>query len=162
VNPRPIAELLRVAVLPFAALSADPADAYFSDGLTDETIAQIGLLRPRRVAVVARLSSMMFKGSLRSTREVGELLLAPYVVEGSTRREGNRVRIIVRLVDAAAETHIWSEVYERVFRGPERSAPQATDALSIQAEVGESIARALAEALGNETGFNFRRATLEN
>jgi len=128
---------LRLAVLPFSNLSDDSAQEYFSDGLTEEMIAQLGTLCRGRVGVLARWSSMVFKGSLQRAREVGEALRADYLLEGSVRREGARLRITARLIETREETQLWSETYER----------PVTDYLSVQTEVATQIARSLAMEL---------------
>ena len=127
----------RLAVLPFSNLSDDSTQEYFSDGLTEELIAQLGTLCRGRVGVLARWSSMVFKGSLQRAREVGEALRADYLLEGSVRREGGRVRITARLIETREETQLWSETYER----------DMTEYLSVQAEVTARIARSLAMEL---------------
>ena len=128
---------LRLAVLPFSNLSDDSAQEYFSDGLTEEMIAQLGTLCRGRVGVLARWSSMVFKGSLQRAREVGEALRADYLLEGSVRREGSRLRITARLIETREETQLWSETYER----------GVTDYLSVQTEVATRIAASLAMEL---------------
>ena len=133
----PHAPQLRLAVLPFSNLSDDSAQEYFSDGLTEEMIAQLGTLCRGRIGVLARWSSMVFKGSLQRAREVGEALRADYLLEGSVRREGARVRITARLIETRDETQLWSETYERAM----------TDYLSVQTEVATRIARSLAMEL---------------
>jgi TolB-like protein len=127
----------RLAVLPFANLSGDPAQEYFSDGLTEEMILQLGRLGRGRIAVISRSSSTVFKGSVRRAREIGEVLRADYLLEGSVRREADRVRITARLVETASEAHLWTDVYERNLK----------DCLSVQAEVAARIARSLAVEL---------------
>jgi TolB-like protein/Tfp pilus assembly protein PilF len=129
--------LVRLAVLPFDNLGRDAEQEYFSDGLTEEMISQLGSLCRGRIGVIARWSSMAFKGSPMRSREIGEALKVQYLLEGSVRREGDRVRITARLVEAAAETHLWSEAYERAL----------TDCLSVQADVAARIARSLAMEL---------------
>ena len=134
----PAAVRPRLAVLPFADLmTADAAQEYFSDGLTEEMIAQLGTLCGGRIGVIARWSSMVFKGTTCRAREIGEALRADYLLEGSVRREGDRVRITARLIETAGETHLWSETYER----------QLGDTLSVQADVAARIARSLATEL---------------
>jgi len=128
---------LRLAVLPFANLSEDPAQDYFSDGLTEEMIAQLGSVARGRIAVVARWSSMVFKGTTRRACEIGETLRVDYLVEGSVRCVGDRVRITARLVETLGETHLWSDVYER----------ELTDCLAVQTDVATRIARSLAMEL---------------
>jgi TolB-like protein/lipoprotein NlpI len=128
---------VRLAVLPFSNMSEEIGQEYFTDGLTEEMIAQLGQLCRGRVGVIARWSSMMFKETHLRAREVGQALKADYLLEGSVRREGDRVRITARLVEAAAETHLWAETYER----------QLGDCLSVQADVAARIAQSLAVEL---------------
>jgi TolB-like protein len=127
----------RLAVLPFTNLSGDPGQEYFSDGLTEEMILQLGRLGRGRIAVISRSSSNVFKGSGRRAREIGEVLRADYLLEGSVRREADRVRITAQLVETRSEAHMWTDVYERSL----------TDCLSVQAEVAARIARSLAVEL---------------
>ena len=128
----------RLAVLPFSNLSEDPAQEYFSDGLTEEMISQLGGLCRGRIGVLARWSSMVFKGTSRSAREIGEALRADYLLEGSVRREGDRVRVTARLIETEGETQLWSDTYER----------NLTDCLLVQSDVAAHIARSLAFELG--------------
>jgi TolB-like protein/Tfp pilus assembly protein PilF len=132
----PLLPRVRLAVLPFDNLG-EPSQEYFADGLTEELIAQLGGVCRGRVGVIARWSSMVFKGSERRAREIGEALRADYLLEGSVRREGERVRITARLVDTSDETHLWSETYDR----------HLTDCLAVQTEVTARIARSLAAEL---------------
>ena len=128
---------VRLVVLPFSNLSDDSSQEYFSDGLTEELIAQLGPLCRGQVGIIARWSSMFFKGSLQRAREIGDALNAEYLLEGSTRRDGSRVRITARLVEAATEAHLWSETYER----------STADWLSVQADVAGRVARSLMREL---------------
>jgi TolB-like protein/Flp pilus assembly protein TadD len=128
---------LRLVVLPFSNLSDDSSQEYFSDGLTEELIAQLGPLCRGQVGIIGRWSSMFFKGSLQRAREIGEALSAEYLLEGSTRRDGSRVRITARLVEAATETQLWSDTYER----------GTADWLSVQADVAGRVARSLMREL---------------
>jgi TolB-like protein/Tfp pilus assembly protein PilF len=123
---------IRLAVLPFANLSQEAE--YFTDGLTDEMISQLGQRCRGRVGVVARWSSMVFKGTTERAAEIGRTLRANYLLEGGVRREGDRVRITARLIETAGETQLWTETYER----------HLTDCLSVQAEVAARIAESLA------------------
>ena len=124
----------RLAVLPFTNSGGEAGQEYFSEGLTEEMITQLGRLGRGRIGVIARWSSMAFKGGTRRAREIGEALRADYLLEGSVRREGDRVRITAWLVETSSETHLWTDVYER----------HLTDCLSVQAEVAARIARSLA------------------
>jgi len=128
---------VRLAVLPFSNLSDDSSQEYFSDGLTEELIAQLGPLCRGQVGIIARWSSMFFKGTLQRAREIGEALRADYLLEGSTRREGSRVRITVRLIETMSEAHLWSETYDR----------NISDWLSVQADVAGRVARSLLREL---------------
>ena len=129
-----------MAVLPFTCLGDEQGQEYFTDGLTEEMIAQLGRLCRGRIGVIARQSSMAFKGTTRGAREIGQALRAGYLLEGSVRREGDRVRITARLVETAGETNLWVETYER----------HLTDCLSVQAEVAARIAQSLAMELAPE------------
>jgi len=128
---------VRLAVLPFSNLSDDSSQEYFSDGLTEELIAQLGPLCRGQVSIIARWSSMFFKGSLQRACEIGEALHAEYLLEGSTRRDGSRVRITVRLIETASESEVWSETFDR----------NVSDWLSVQADVAGRVARSLMREL---------------
>jgi TolB-like protein/Tfp pilus assembly protein PilF len=135
---RPIAApLTRLVVLPFTNLSEDSSHEYFADGLTEELIAQLGPLCRGKVGVIARWSSMVYKGSLQRAREIGEALRADHLLEGSVRRDGSRVRIIARLIETTSESELWSKTYERT----------ADDWLAVQADVASLVARSLIQEL---------------
>ncbi len=131
----------RLVVLPFTNLSDDPAQEYFSDGLTEELIAQLGAIGRGRVGVIARWSSMTFKGTSQRARAIGEMLRAHYLLEGSVRQEDDRIRITARLIEAESETQIWSDSYERDLSDC-CSVPSGR--LSVQTDVASCVARALA------------------
>ncbi len=135
-DPSPRAKL-RLMVLPFADLSEGREHRYFADGLTEEMIAQLGHLCQDRIGVISRASSMSFKDSNRRARDIGETLQVDYLLEGSARREGDRVRITARLVETASETHLWVETYES----------HLADYLSVQTDVAARIAQSLAMEL---------------
>jgi TolB-like protein/Tfp pilus assembly protein PilF len=130
----------RLAVLPFTNLSDDPAQEYFSDGLTEELIAQLGAVCRGRIGVIARWSSMSFKGTSQRARAIGETLRANYLLEGSVRHEDQRVRITARLIETASETQIWSDSYERDISD---CCSVTSGRLSIQTDVASRVARAL-------------------
>src|SRR5688572_14439852 len=127
---------VRLAVLPFSNLS-DAAQEYFSDGLTEEMISQLGRQCRGRIGILARWSSMTFKHTALRVREIGDALQADYVLEGSVRRDGDRARITARLVETCTETQLWSETYER----------HLVDCLTVQTDVAAQIARSLATEL---------------
>jgi serine/threonine-protein kinase len=120
-----------LAVLPFVNLSEEPANEYFSDGLTEELIDALTKVEGLRVA--ARGSSFQFKGKARDIREIGRQLNAGAVVEGSVRKSGDRLRITAQLVNAADGYHLWSQTYERELK----------DIFAIQEEIARSIVNAL-------------------
>jgi adenylate cyclase len=99
-----------IAVLPFINLSGDPGQEYFSEGLTEDIITELS--RFRSLLVVARNSSFTFKGKTVDVKEVGRKLGARYVVEGSVRRAGNRIRITAQLLDSTSGSHLWAERYD--------------------------------------------------
>ena len=118
-----------LAVLPFENLSGDHEQEYFSDGLTEEMIMQLSRLNPQRLGVIARTSAMMFKGTKKRIVEIGEDLGVDYILEGSVRRSGTRVRISAQLILVAEETHAWAKNYERSLG----------DVLKLQSEVARRV-----------------------
>lgn len=119
-----------LAILPFDNLSGDPGQEYFSDGLTEETIMQLGRMAPHRMGVIARTSSMAYKRSGKSIRQIGEELGVDYVLEGSVRREADRVRVTAQLIRVKDQIHLWA----KNFDSPQQSI------LDIHGEVGTAIA----------------------
>jgi adenylate cyclase len=124
-----------VAVLPFSNLSQDPAQEYFSDGVTEDLIT--GLSKVSGLFVIARNSVFTYKGKAVKVRDVGRDLGVRYVLEGGVQRAGSRVRITAQLVDATTGYHIWAERYDREVR----------DVFALQDEVTQQIIRALAVKL---------------
>jgi TolB-like protein/DNA-binding winged helix-turn-helix (wHTH) protein/Flp pilus assembly protein TadD len=139
---------MTIAVLPFTNLSGDPEQDYFSDGFTEEMIAEIGTLEPGRLAVIGRTTSMLYKGAGKSIGQIGQELGVMYLLEGSVRRAGQRVRITAQLVNAHDMTNLWGDSYER----------DVGDVLTIQSDVARQIARALALALDPAGSDADRRA----
>jgi TolB-like protein len=126
--PPPLPDKPSVAVLPFENLSGDPEQQYFSDGITEDII--IELSRFRSLFVIARNSSFAFKGRSLKVQDIARELGVAYIVEGSVRRAGERVRINAQLVDAATGNHLWAERYERDMR----------DIFALQDEVARAVA----------------------
>jgi len=129
-----------LAVLPFENLSRDPEQEFFSDGLTEEMIAQVGKLNRDRLTVVARSSVAKYKGSNLAAKEIGKELKADYLVQGSVRRWSDRVRITVQLIQAQNQTDLWTESYDRELK----------DLLAVQDSVVQSIASEIHIALTDE------------
>ncbi len=111
--PAPPISALSIAVLPFANLTGDPNDEYFSDGLADELLHVLAKIKGLRVA--ARTSAFSFKGKSATITEIGRLLNVATLLEGSIRKSGNRVRISVQLVKVEDGFHLWSETYDRTL-----------------------------------------------
>ncbi len=130
-DPRP-----SIAVLPFADMSREGDQEYFSDGITEEISNTLAGIRNLRVS--ARTSAFAYKGVQRDLRQVGEELSVAYLLEGSVRKEGDRLRITVQLIDASSDAHLWSEQYDRTL----------DDVFAIQTEIAEAIAEALRVSLG--------------
>jgi len=128
-----------LAVLPFANLTGDASQDYFSDGLTEEMISRLGNLDPARLAVIARTSVMHYKGSQASLDQIGRELGVEYVVEGSVRRDANNVRITAQLIRTRDQTHIWARQYDRELRS----------LLALQAEIATEIADEVQLTLSN-------------
>src|SRR5713101_776659 len=126
----------RIAILPFANISPDPGDEYFSDGMTDELIAVLSKISGLRV--VARTSAMRFKGEKVTANRIGQELKVGSLVEGSVRKSKNRVRITVQLVDTQSEEDLWTETYDRDLQ----------DIFSVQSDIAQQVAKALELRLG--------------
>ncbi|HEX2113497.1 MAG TPA: adenylate/guanylate cyclase domain-containing protein [Alphaproteobacteria bacterium] len=139
-----------VAVLPFDNMSGDAAQVYFSDGITEDVITELS--RFRELTVIARNSSFSFRGQSVDVREVGRTLGAGYVVEGSVRRAGNRVRVTAQLVDAATGAHLWAERYDRAVE----------DVFAIQEEIARGIVATVAQRISEETEAAARRRLPQN
>lgn len=118
------------AVLPFENLSGDPQQEYFSDGLTEEMISRLGQLEPQRLGVIARTSSIQYKGTKKRIDQIGKELGVDYILEGTVRHEGERVRVSAQLIQVKDQTHLWAHSYEGELR----------DILSLQGEVAQAIA----------------------
>jgi TolB-like protein/cytochrome c-type biogenesis protein CcmH/NrfG len=107
----PLPDKPSIAVLPFNNMSGDPEQEYFSDGITEDIITELS--RFRSLFVIARNSSFYYKGQSPKVQDVGRELGVRYVVEGSVRKAGNRVRVTAQLVEAASGNHLWAERYDR-------------------------------------------------
>lgn len=124
---------VRIAVLPFENLSGDSSQEFLSDGFTEETIGRLGQLYANDLGVIARTSSMAYKGTRKGVDEIANELQVEYVVEGSLRLDGDRLLVTAQLIRTADQTHVWANTYDRGAR----------DVLQIQREVVRSIAEAV-------------------
>ncbi|HET8824940.1 MAG TPA: winged helix-turn-helix domain-containing protein [Terriglobales bacterium] len=141
-----------LAILPFENLSGDPSQEYFSDGLTEETIMRLGQMAPDRLGVIARTSSMAYKRTDKSIRKIGEELGVDYILEGSVRRESDRVRVTAQLIRVQDQIHLWAENFDR----PPHSM------LDIHGEVGAAIASQVRIKLTAEEKSQLKGARHEN
>ena len=133
----PLPDRPSIAVLPFANLSGDPEQEYFSDGVADDIITELS--RDRALFVIARNSSFTYRGRSIDVKQVGRELGVRYVVEGSVRRDGGRVRVTAQLIDATTGSHVWAERYDRALE----------HVFEVQDEIAEAVARAIRPAVGN-------------
>jgi TolB-like protein/Tfp pilus assembly protein PilF len=140
-----------LAVLPFENIGGDPDQEYFSDGLTEELITQLGRLDPLRLGVIARTSAMAYKRTRKSVDEIGRELGVHYVLEGSVRSAGGRIRIAAQLVQVRDQTHLWAEAYER----------HLADLLSVQAELACAVAREIGVLLAPPGPDGRRRGAID-
>jgi TolB-like protein/Tfp pilus assembly protein PilF len=127
-----------IAVLPFENMSTDPENEYFSDGVTDDIIAQLSKISALKV--ISRTSTMQYKKTSKKIASVAEELGVSVILEGSVRRAGSRVRIVAHLVDPRTEKHLWGETFDR----------QLSDVFEVQSEVAQQISGALSAALSTE------------
>ncbi len=125
-----------VAVLPFTNMSGEPEQGYFSDGITEDIIT--GLSRFRELFVIARNSAFTYKGRAVNVQDVGRELGVGYIVEGSVRKAGNRVRVTAQLIEAATGSHVWAERYDR----------ELEDIFAVQDDITETVVATLAGRLG--------------
>jgi TolB-like protein/tetratricopeptide (TPR) repeat protein len=134
-----------IAVLPFTNMSGDPEQEYFSDGISEDIITALSKLR--WFFVIARNSSFVYKGKAVHMKQVAEELGVGYVVEGSVRKNGDRVRITAQLNDVSTGSHIWAERYDR----------DLADVFAVQDEITESIVAAIEPQLYAAENFRARR-----
>jgi TolB-like protein/tetratricopeptide (TPR) repeat protein len=125
---------LKLAVLPFTNMGSDPEQEYFSDGLTEELIVELSRLDPHRIGVIARMSVMKYRHTTPTVDRVLQELDADYILVGSVRRSGSRVRITTQLIETREGTHLGAEIYER----------ELADIFSVQSDVARHVSRWLA------------------
>ncbi|MDQ6608927.1 MAG: hypothetical protein M3Y85_03810 [Bacteroidota bacterium] len=130
INLKPVSRN-SIAVLPFANMSSDPEQEYFSDGLTEEIISDLS--RVNKLLVISRSSIMTFKGTQKKIKEIAGEMNVRYILEGSVRKAGNNLRITAQLINADSDSHIWSEKYNGTLE----------DVFDIQEKVSRSIVNAL-------------------
>ncbi|MGC2301291.1 MAG: tetratricopeptide repeat protein [Acidobacteriaceae bacterium] len=129
-----------LAVLPFENLTGDAGQEYFSDGMTEEMIAQLGELDPQHLGVIARTSVMHYKNGKPSLEQIGRELGVQYVLEGSVRRDADKVRITAQLIQMKDQSHLWSRRYDSELKST----------LALQSEIAQQIAGEIQLALGRD------------
>jgi TolB-like protein/DNA-binding winged helix-turn-helix (wHTH) protein/Flp pilus assembly protein TadD len=134
---------ITVAVLPFENLTGDAGQEYLSDGLTEEMIAQIGRLDPEHLGVIARTSVMHYKRGQVQLDQIGRELGVQYVLEGSLRRDADKVRITAQFVQTKDQTPVWSREYDR----------ELSSLLALQGEIAQEIADEIRLSLGPSRPF---------
>jgi adenylate cyclase len=155
-QPLAILDKPSIAVLPFENMSGDPEQEYFADGMVEDIIT--GLSRSKSLFVIARTSSFIYKGKAVDIKRVGRELGVRYVLEGSVRKSGNRVRITGQLVDAATGNHIWADRYdstlEDIFDLQDRVTMSVIGAIAPHLERAE-IARARRKPTGSLQAYDY-------
>lgn len=137
--PQPPTGRVMLAVLPFENLTGDASQDYFSDGLTEEMIAQLGQLNPQRLGVIGRASVMHYRDTQTSLQEIAHDLGIQYVLEGSVRRDSENVRITAQLIQVSDQKTVWSRQYDR----------QLTSLLALQQEIAQEIADEIQLTIGD-------------
>src|SRR5271157_3034482 len=127
--PKSVPTKVMLVVLPFVNMSGDPGEDYFADGMTEEMITQLGSLDPKRLGVIARTSSMQYKGAKKGAAEVARELGVDYLLEGSVRRSAQRVRVTAQLIQARDQTHLWAADFDR----------DQSDILKLQSDLALAI-----------------------
>jgi len=137
-----------LAVLPFQNLTGDARQEYFSDGLTEEMIAQLGLMDPEHFGVIARTSVMHYKSTQANAEQIGRELGVQYVLEGSVRRDAERVRITAQLIRAGDQTRLWTKEFDR----------EVQSLLAVQSEIALETADEIRQTLGTKKSGAARAA----
>jgi TolB-like protein/DNA-binding winged helix-turn-helix (wHTH) protein/Tfp pilus assembly protein PilF len=140
-RPASVAPPTRVllAVLPFENLTGDPGQEYFSDGLTEEMITELGRLDPEHLGVIGRTSVMLYKQNPKPLDQIGRDLGVQYVLEGSVRRDSGNVRITAQLIQVKDQTHLWARQYDRELK----------NLLAVQSEIAQEVTDEITLTLGD-------------
>jgi TolB-like protein len=149
-GPLPLPDKPSIAVLPFANMSGDPEQEYFSDGITEDIITELSRLR--WLFVISRNSSFTYRGKAVEVKRVARELGVRYVLEGSVRKSGNRIRITAQLIDAPADRHVWAQRYDRDLE----------DIFALQDEIGSQIVSTVNVEIGDTEQERVSRRQPEN
>ncbi len=144
----PLPRRIRLAVLPFANLTGDPNKEYLADGLTEETISQLGRLNPEQLGVIARTSVMGYKHKDVRLDQIGRDLSVQYVLENSLRESGDHLRLTAQLIQVKDQTHLWSQDYDYA----------AKDILNVEDEVANAVAREIRVRLTSQQQEDLARS----
>jgi TolB-like protein/DNA-binding winged helix-turn-helix (wHTH) protein/Tfp pilus assembly protein PilF len=136
----PSSQKIMLAVLPYTNLTGDPNKEYLADGLTEQTISQLGRLNPEQLGVIARTSVMGYKNKDERLDQIGRDLSVHYVLESSLRESGSHIRITAQLIQVKDQTHLWSQDYDYL----------AKDILNVQDDVAKSVAREIRLRLSSQ------------
>ena len=139
-----------IAVLPLLNESGDPGDEYFSDGLSEELIAALGQIR--NLKVIGRSSSFRFKGRKEEPKTIGEKLGVSTLLEGTVRKQGDKVRIVAELINAADGTELWSRIFDRELK----------DIFAVQTEIAQAVAASLELTLLGDKDTTVASASTQN
>jgi TolB-like protein/tetratricopeptide (TPR) repeat protein len=137
--PAPLSKIM-LAVLPFQNLTGDPEQEYLTDGVTEEMITQLGRMQPERLGVIARTSVMGYKHGDERMDQIGRELGVQYILEGSVRRAGNRMRITAQLIQVKDQSHLWAREYEHSLQ----------DLFALQDDVTAGVAQEIQSRLALE------------
>src|SRR6266478_1819719 len=144
----PKSEKIMLAVLPFENLTGDPSKEYLADGLTEETISQLGQLNPSQLGVIARTSVMGYKHKDERLDQIGRDLSVQYVLENSLRESGSHIRITAQLIQVKDQTHLWSQDYDYL----------AKDIFNVQDDVAKAVAREIRLRLSSQQQADLARS----
>jgi adenylate cyclase len=140
-EPLPLPDKPSIAVLPFQNMSGDPEQEYFADGIAEDVLTTLSKIQ--ELMVIARNSSFVFKGQTRDIREIGRTLGVRYVLEGSVRKAGNRVRLAAQLINSLNGSHVWADRFEGdlddVFELQDRITQDIVEALEVRLTYGEQV-----------------------
>jgi TolB-like protein/DNA-binding winged helix-turn-helix (wHTH) protein/cytochrome c-type biogenesis protein CcmH/NrfG len=147
-RPAPLPRRIRLAVLPFENLTGDPNKEYLADGLTEETISQLGRLNPKQLGVIARTSVMGYKHKDVRLDQIGRDLSVQYVLENSLRESGDHLRLTAQLVQVKDQTHLWTQDYDY----------PAKDILNVEDDVARAVAREIRVRLTSQQDEELARS----
>ncbi|HYV90559.1 MAG TPA: adenylate/guanylate cyclase domain-containing protein [Chitinophagales bacterium] len=142
--------LKTIAVLPFANLSSQQDDEYFTDGMCDEVLTQLSKIGS--LNVISRTSTLQFKGTKKTMKEIGKQIGADVLLEGSVQKSNDKIRINVQLIDARNDRHLWAETYDRELK----------DVFAIQTDIAKQIAEALNTTLTEKEKSLFEEKPTDN